>query len=66
MSTGTRLPLADAQRLALQLLALLGDSCERIEIAGSVRRQLVIAAALLVAEIERLDRAAQGEGALRG
>jgi len=38
MSAGTKLPLADAQRVADKLAARLAPACERIEVAGSIRR----------------------------
>ena len=38
MSAGDRIPLADAQRIADELLDELGPSCERIVVAGSIRR----------------------------
>lgn len=34
-----RVPLAEAERLAAQVVGLLTPSCERIEIAGSIRRR---------------------------
>jgi len=39
MSTGTRIPLAEADEVAAEIVGLLGPSCERIEIAGSIRRR---------------------------
>ena len=39
MGGDVRWPLADALRVAQDLKALLAPACERIEIAGSVRRQ---------------------------
>lgn len=41
MSEGTRIPLAEAQRLAAAVIDLLQPYCDRIEVAGSVRRQKV-------------------------
>lgn len=38
MSTGVRVPLAEAQAIATDLVAILGLGCERIEVAGSIRR----------------------------
>ena len=38
MSTGVRVPLAEAREVAVELTQLLRLSCHRIEIAGSVRR----------------------------
>jgi hypothetical protein len=39
MSAGTRLPLAEAQAVADELVGLLAESCVRFAIAGSIRRQ---------------------------
>ncbi len=39
MSTGTRLTLSQADALAAKIVAELAPACERIEIAGSVRRR---------------------------
>jgi DNA polymerase/3'-5' exonuclease PolX len=39
MSTGKRLLLGNAKVLALELVEILGPATERIEIAGSIRRQ---------------------------
>lgn len=39
MSAGVRLPLADARDLADEVVELLKSACERIVIAGSIRRQ---------------------------
>lgn len=39
MTMKTRIPLAEASGLADELLALLAPACERIEIAGSIRRR---------------------------
>lgn len=38
-TTTTRMPLTQAQRLAESVLTELGPGCQRIEIAGSVRRR---------------------------
>lgn len=38
MSTGTKIGLDTARETARALVAALGDTCERIEIAGSIRR----------------------------
>ncbi len=38
-SAKTRIPLAQAERLAAQVVGILAPTCERIEIAGSVRRR---------------------------
>lgn len=39
MSAGVDVALPDARHAAERLVELLGDSCERIEIAGSIRRR---------------------------
>jgi hypothetical protein len=38
-TTATRVPLSQAEALACELAELLGPACERLEIAGSIRRQ---------------------------
>lgn len=38
MSTGQRYPAPEARAAANRLIPLLADACERIEIAGSLRR----------------------------
>lgn len=38
-ATTGRLPLVDARAVAAELVGLLADVCERIEIAGSIRRE---------------------------
>jgi DNA polymerase/3'-5' exonuclease PolX len=40
MSTATRVSLATAEAIAQQLVATLGLGCERIEVAGSIRRRM--------------------------
>ena len=40
MSERTRMPLDEARRIADELVALIGLSCARIVIAGSIRREL--------------------------
>jgi DNA polymerase/3'-5' exonuclease PolX len=39
MSTGTRVPLVEAELVAVALASTLMPACERIQVAGSVRRQ---------------------------
>ena len=39
MSGETRIPLAQAERLAAELMELLRPACDRIELAGSIRRR---------------------------
>jgi DNA polymerase/3'-5' exonuclease PolX len=36
----TRIPLAEGQRIAHEIIGLIGDACERIEVVGSVRRKV--------------------------
>ena len=39
MASGTRVPLAEAEALAHEVRAMLASDCERIEVAGSIRRR---------------------------
>jgi hypothetical protein len=39
MSEGPRIPLSQAQKLADQVVNVLKPVCDRIEIAGSIRRK---------------------------
>ena len=39
MSSGPRIPLAEALDIAADVVAVLGPHCQKIDIAGSVRRQ---------------------------
>jgi DNA polymerase/3'-5' exonuclease PolX len=39
MSTGPRIPLAEALDIAANVVAILGSHCLKIDVAGSVRRQ---------------------------
>jgi len=41
MSTGPRLPLAEAQRLSALITHILRPVCDRVEVAGSIRRKSV-------------------------
>jgi len=38
MSTGTRFPLVEAEVIAGSLVSVISSACERIEVAGSIRR----------------------------
>lgn len=38
MSTGTRVPLAEARAIANDVISQLGPHCSRIQVAGSIRR----------------------------
>jgi DNA polymerase/3'-5' exonuclease PolX len=38
MSTGTRIPLAEARAIANDVITQLGPHCSRIQVAGSIRR----------------------------
>src|SRR5262245_25235456 len=52
-----QIPLADAQRVASELAALLANSCEQLVIAGSVRRQKQFVSDLeIVAEPKMVPR----------
>lgn len=55
-NTATRLPLAEAQVLADELLELLRPACERIEISGSIRRQRPDVADVELVVIPRIDK----------
>jgi DNA polymerase (family 10) len=48
------LPYADAAMLAAEILAELGDACERIEVAGSLRRQKAEIGDIEIVAIPRL------------
>lgn len=39
MSTGNRIPLAEAQAIANDVITQLGPHCSRLQVAGSIRRQ---------------------------
>lgn len=55
MSDGERIPLGEAESLATGLVALLAPDCERIEIAGSVRRRKGTVGDIEVVCIPRID-----------
>lgn len=57
MSQGVAIEWATAHRVASQLVGLLEDACERIEIAGSVRRQKATVHDLEIVAISRRGRA---------
>jgi len=60
--TALRLPLAEAQALADEVVSLLAPACERLVVAGSIRRRRpdvgdieLVAVPALAYEIERVD-----------
>lgn len=55
MSDGTRIPLADGAALACRFIAQIADVCERVAIAGSIRRGKAS-----VGDVEIVVRPAQG------
>lgn len=61
MSQGSRIPLADARRLADQLRALLESSCAQIEIAGSIRREAPEVADIELVAIPRITSEPGGD-----
>jgi DNA polymerase/3'-5' exonuclease PolX len=78
-STKSRIPLGRAERLAEQIVDLLAASCERIEVAGSIRRRKeqvgdieIICVPKLVPGLDQVDlfgapvRAAQATNLLDG
>ncbi len=65
MSPGPKMPLAPARRLAEALVRELEPACERIEIAGSIRRGADHVGDLELLAIPRLeDRVAPGQTSL--
>lgn len=57
MSSGARKPLAEAAAIAQDLLALVADTCERAEIAGSIRRKERMIGDVELVVIPKVDRA---------
>lgn len=60
MSHGDRIPLAEAQTLAREIADLLAPVCERIEIAGSMRRGRATVADIELVVVPRIDQEASG------
>lgn len=60
MSAGLRIPLVEAERLVGQVVALLADACDRIEIAGSIRRRRPDVGDIEIVAIPRLEKIAEG------
>jgi DNA polymerase/3'-5' exonuclease PolX len=61
MSAGVDIPLEDARAAAEDLRALLAPACDRIEIAGSVRRRRPVVHDIELVAIPRvIDRAVEG------
>lgn len=67
MSAGPKMPLAPARRLAESLVVKLAPACERIEIAGSIRRGADHVGDIEIVAIPRLEeREAPGQTSLFG
>ena len=60
MSAGARIPFAEARAVADELLTILRLGCERIEIAGSVRRGSPDVGDIELVAVPRMDQAARG------
>ncbi len=56
MSDGAKRPLAAMERIAGDLVARLQESCERIEIAGSIRRRRPVVGDIEIVAIPRFRR----------
>ena len=67
MSSGPRMSLASARNLSEALVGELGPACERIEVAGSIRRDADHVGDVEIVAIPRLEeREAAGQGSLFG
>lgn len=62
MSTGTRVSLTDAQAVAGQLVDVLRVGCERIEIAGSIRRKAPTVGDIEIVAVPRVHMETVPEG----
>lgn len=60
MSQGQRIPLARAEVLAEEVVDLLDASCERIEIAGSIRRRRPDVGDIELVVVPRVEQEASG------
>lgn len=58
----TRIPLEEAERLAEQIIKALRPLCEKIEVAGSIRRQRPTVGDIEIVAIPRRQRVLIGEG----
>lgn len=56
MSRGQRVPLAEAEAIAADLVDLLRPACERIEVAGSIRRRRATVGDIEIVAIPRIER----------
>src|SRR5690348_11104894 len=56
MSTGTRIPLRQAEQSAERLIERIRDCCERIEVAGSIRRRLPTVGDIELVAVPKIDR----------
>lgn len=61
MSAGRPVPLAVAEPIALELVALLRDSCERLEVAGSIRRRKPMVADIELVAVPRIEGQPTGD-----
>jgi hypothetical protein len=52
----TRIPLAEAEALAAEVVELLHPACERIEVAGSIRRRVLAPGDIEIVCIPRIER----------
>jgi len=62
VSTAKRVPLATAETVALQLVGVLRLGCERIEIAGSIRRRMPSAGDIELVAVPRVHTETHREG----
>lgn len=60
MAEKTRVPLAEAEALARQVVIMLGDDCHRIEVAGSIRRRRPDVGDVEIVCVPRLEPVAVG------
>jgi DNA polymerase/3'-5' exonuclease PolX len=60
VSTGTRVPLADAELVAVALASTLQPACERIQIAGSIRRQRADVGDIELVAVPRIETLPEG------
>ena len=62
MSTGVRVSLASATEIAEELVRALGPGCERIEVAGSIRRRMPDVGDIELVAVPRLHAETHREG----
>ncbi|HYI66349.1 MAG TPA: hypothetical protein VEW95_05460 [Candidatus Limnocylindrales bacterium] len=61
MSQGQPVPLDRARPLAEELVTLLRDSCERVEIAGSIRREKAMVADIEIVAMPKIETGDGGD-----